>query len=283
MTPYVVGLGEVLWDLLPAGRQLGGAPANFAWHVHALGLPSAVVSAVGADEPGDAIRQRLSAWGIDTRYLQTVADLPTGTVSVTLDALGMPRYVIHENVAWDHIVWQPELEALAVQTCAVCFGTLGQRHPVSRETIQRFLACVPEACLRVCDVNLRQSYYDRELLRASLAAAQVLKLNHEELPVIADALGMTETGEDLLKALRAQFSLHLVALTRGERGSLLLTADQVSEHPGFSVPVVDTVGAGDAFTAVLVAGLLQGRPLDVINEQANRRAAQVCTHAGATS
>ncbi|MCS6776962.1 MAG: carbohydrate kinase [Chloroherpetonaceae bacterium] len=283
MTQYVVGLGEVLWDLLPAGRQLGGAPANFAWHVHALGLPSVVVSAVGADEPGDAIRQRLADWGIDTRYLQTVADLPTGTVSVTLDASGVPQYVIHENVAWDHIVWQTELEALAAQTCAVCFGTLGQRHPVSRGTIQRFLASVPVHCLRVCDVNLRQSYYDRDLLRASLEAAQVLKLNHEELPVIASVLSMEETGEDLLKALLVRFSLRLIALTRGARGSLLLTADQTSDHPGYPVPVVDTVGAGDAFTAVLVAGVLQGHPLDVINEEANRRAAQVCTHAGATA
>lgn len=279
---YVVGLGEILWDMLPAGKQLGGAPANFAYQVHAQGVPASVVSAVGEDELGAEIRQRLEGWGMDTRTLEVSSEFPTGTVSVTVDANGLPQYIIHENVAWDHIHWRPELEALAAQTRAVCYGSLGQRHPVSRETIQRFLHAVPSDCLRVCDINLRQHYYSAEVITASLEIASVLKLNHEELPVVTSLFGLNGTDTENLNALLSRFHIDLIAVTRGGNGSLLITSEQPSYHPGIPVKVVDTIGAGDAFTAALIVGLLQGDSLDAINDKANRRAAYVCSHAGAT-
>jgi fructokinase len=283
MESLVVGIGEILWDMLPEGRQLGGAPANFAFHVHAQGIPATVVSCVGQDALGEEIRERLAAWDMDTRYVEVLPDFPTGTVTVTLDAAGVPQYIIHEGVAWDQIRWREELGELAAKTRAVCFGSLGQRSAVSRETIQRFLREVPADCLRVFDINLRQSYFNEAILSASLASANVLKLNHEELPIVAALFSLNGSTQDILQSLLSRYSLDLIAVTRGGQGSLLITPDAISEHPGYPVKVVDTVGAGDAFTAVLVVGLLQGESLDAVNDKANRRAADVCSHAGATS
>jgi fructokinase len=283
-SPQIVGIGEILWDMLPAGRRIGGAPANFAFHANARGASATVVSSVGNDALGHEIIESMTAWNLDSRYIAVQDAYPTGTVQVRVDADGIPTYEIKEEVAWDHIAWSRELEALAASVRAVCFGTLGQRAPESRATLRRFLETTQASCLRVCDINLRQSYFDADVLRDSLRRATILKLNHEELPVVARLLGLNaapETTETMLAEIRAGFDLDLVALTRGGAGSLLLTTGGLSDHPGCPVKVVDTVGAGDAFTAALVVGLLRGDALDTINVDANRAAAEVCSHAGA--
>lgn len=277
----VVGIGEMLWDLLPEGARIGGATTNFAFHTNALGVDAAAVSCVGEDALGREILDRLAAWGMETRYLSVRPDYPTGWVDVKLDAHGVPEYTIHEGVAWDHIAWNDSLAELAPTLDAVCYGSLGQRAPESRATIVRFLEAVRPDCLRVCDINLRQSYFTTEILRDSMERADVLKLNHEELPIVAGRLGLGGTPEEMLIGLRDRFDLELVALTRGGDGSALLAGDRLSEHPGYSVTVVDTVGAGDAFTAALVVGLLRGDDLDSLNAAANRAAADVCAQAGA--
>lgn len=281
MNTSVIGIGEILWDMLPGGKQLGGAPANFAYHVHAQGLPAAVVSSVGQDALGQEVRERLAELGMETGTIQISPAYPTGTVTVKLDANGLPDYIIHENVAWDHIHWRDSLSELAARTTAICFGSLGQRSPVSRDTIRQFLRATPSDCLRVFDINLRQSYYSAEIIADSLTAATVLKLNHEELPVVASLFSLTGSPHEILSSLLTRFSLDLITVTRGGDGSLLATPDGLLEHPGYPVEVVDTVGAGDAFTAALVAGLLRGESLEAIHDSANRRAAAVCAHAGA--
>lgn len=278
----IVGLGEILWDMLPGGKELGGAPANFAYHAKALGARSSVVSSVGLDPLGDAILSRLDAAGLDRTYVSVNPEYPTGTVSVTLNESGVPSYAIHPNVAWDHIEWSANLEVLAACSSAACFGSLGQRSEISRETICRFLRVTPPDCLRVFDVNLRQSFYSREIIHQSCELADVVKLNDEELPVLANLLELTSSStEDQMRELVDRYSLRLVALTCGSNGSLLRTADLLSRHPGYPAQIADTVGAGDSFTATIVIGLLKGRDLDTINDAANRLAAYVCSQKGA--
>jgi fructokinase len=278
----VVGLGEILWDLLPAGRQLGGAPANFAYHAQALGGAGVVVSCVGADDAGREILRRLEKRGLATRYIATDPDHPTGTVSVALDVRGNPDFTIHEGVAWDFLPRAPELLELAARADAVCYGSLAQRSSVTRETIRAFLEATRPECLRVFDVNLRQRFFSEGIVRASLDRADVLKLNEEELPVVAELLGVEGTETEMLDVLLDRFSLRAVALTRGERGSLLRRPGETAEHPGFQrEEIADTVGAGDAFTAAMVMGLLQERDLWAVCEGANRLAAYVCSQPGA--
>lgn len=277
-----VGIGEILWDMLPAGRQLGGATTNFAYHVNALGVPATAISAVGGDTLGDDIRAMVGGWDLSTEYLEVRPEYPTGTVTVSLDNHGIPTYEIHTEVAWDHLAWTGALEGLAPTLRAVCYGTLGQRSSESRATIQQFLQATALDCLKICDINLRQNFYSPELIRESLTLASVLKLNHEECPIIAEAVGIRGNGEqEILTQLCERFDLKLAALTRGSQGSLLVTPTEVSELPGIKVKVVDTIGAGDAFTAALVVGLLNGHSLEAINQAANQRAALVCQHAGA--
>ena len=278
----VVGIGEVLWDVFPGGRRLGGAPANFAFHARARGLEAVLVSGVGEDPLGAEIVREIEARALDSRWLSVQTNTPTGTVRVEVDAEGVPAYIITEDVAWDHLAWTDGLAALAGAARAVCYGTLGQRAPESRVAIRRFLAATAPDCLRVCDINLRAPFFDEEVVRDSLGLATVLKLNGDELPILAGCLGLDGAPLQVLSGIRAAFGLDLVALTRGSQGSLLFTAEQVSDHPGLPVAVVDTVGAGDAFTASLVAGLLRDDPLDAINGAANAAAARVCSHAGAT-
>jgi fructokinase len=282
--PVVIGLGEVLWDLLPAGKQLGGAPANFAWHAQQLGARSAVVSAVGRDPLGDEILARLRAMELDGSHVSVDDTHPTGTVSVTLDLAGVPNYVIHEDVAWDFIPAGGPLDELARRADVVCFGTLAQRSEASRQAVRKFLFETRADCLRVFDINLRQRFYDRHVIEASLARASVLKLNDQELPAIAKLLTLPRDEAGAVRMLfRGLVNLRLVALTRGSSGSTLFARDGVvSHHPGVGTTLVDTVGAGDAFTATLAIGLLRGRPLDHINEVANRVAAYVCSQPGAT-
>lgn len=280
--PIVVGLGEVLWDLLPSGRQLGGAPANCAFHADRLGAQGIIVSSVGADELGRELLERLGTLGLDTRYVSVGPEHPTGTVSVELDPKGGPQYVIHAPVAWDFIPFTPELAGLAERADAVCVGCLAQRSATSRQTIQRFLATTLPACLRVFDLNLRQHYYDREVIEQTLKRCQVLKLNEAEWPLLARLLDAPPGVPEGVEQLRRQWGLRLIARTSGEKGSELYSAEGVLRRAAPALRVVDTVGAGDAFTAALVIGLLRNESLEHVHESATQLAAYVCTQSGAT-
>ncbi len=281
--PLIVGLGEVLWDMLPGGRQLGGAPANVAFHANGLGGRGAVVSCVGDDELGREIRRLLAEAGLDDRAVGVDPDRPTGTVTVELDAGGKPTFTIHENVAWDAIPFDDVLAELMARADAVCFGSLAQRSETSRATIRRALQATKPGCLRICDVNLRQSYYSRDVLVESFRAADVLKLNDEELPVVARLLALSAADdESAMRELLQQFDLRLVILTSGPAGSVLMSPQQTSRRPASQVDVVDSVGAGDAFTAAAAMGLLGGADLATIHDRAEQVAGYVCTQPGAT-
>lgn len=283
MGTTVVGIGEILWDVLPEGPQLGGAPANFAYHAHALGAEAVPVSSVGTDGLGRALLSRLEEIGVCRDYIAVDPVHATGTVTVAVDGTGKPEYTIREGVAWDNLPCTGALRELAGRTQVVCFGTLAQRSPVTGGTIQCFVDHVPAEGLRIFDINLRQQYYSREAIEASLCLADVLKINDEELPIVGGLFGLSGAEEAVMEALCATYGLDLIALTRGGAGSCLWSrADGASRHPGVPAEVVDTVGAGDAFTAALALGLVAGRSLDAINEHANRLAAHVCSQKGAT-
>jgi fructokinase len=271
----LVGAGELLWDLLPSGRRLGGAPANFAFHASRLGCRGTVASRVGPDDLGREATRRLEALGVEHR-LQVDPLLPTGTVEVDLDPEGRPAYRIREGVAWDALAFTPDLEALAWSADAVCFGSLGSRDPRARESLARLLGAT--SGLRVFDVNLRPPFVDEDRIRAFLAWTDVLKLNEDELPRLASIAGTACDPE----ALRRALGLQAVALTLGERGAVLCAKSGRHEAPGQTVAVVDTVGAGDAFTAALAAGLVQDQDPAVILRRAIHLSAFVCTQAGAT-
>ncbi len=280
--PRAIGLGEILWDLLPTGKQLGGAPANFAYHAQALGCHASVVSAVGGnDNLGREILDRLRALHLDTTYIQLDDQHPTGTVSVALDAAGIPSYIIHSDVAWDFIRDSDELHDLAQRADVICFGSLAQRSLISRQTIQTFLKNSRQETLRMLDINLRQTYYNETVIRNSLESANVLKINDEELQKVTDLLDLPRSEEETIQALFDAFPLRVIALSRGARGASLYTRDEASHHEGFPTEIVDTVGAGDAFTAALALGLLKREPLHRINEFANRLASYVCSQPGA--
>jgi len=282
MAPRCVGLGEVLWDLLPTGRQLGGAPANFAYHAAALGAEARVVSRVGQDEPGRALLARLRELGLPGDAIAVDPAAPTGTVSVAMEAGGHPRYTIHEGVAWDCLEAGPAGLAAVAGADAVCFGSLAQRTPGARAALAALLEATPAAALRIFDVNLRQHYHSAEVIRASLARANVLKVNETELPVLVAQLGLPAGERAALAALAAAHGLRAVIHTRGERGSLALVDGGWAEHPGVRVEVADTVGAGDAYTAAFALGLLRGWAPATILERATAVAAFVCTRPGAT-
>ncbi len=281
--PVIIGLGEVLWDLLPAGRQLGGAPANFAYHAQGLGAETWLVSAVGRDELGREALAQLRAAGLDVRHVAEMATHPTGTVGVELNAAGQPRFTIHENAAWDYLELDEGALALAPRADAVCFGSLGQRGPVARAAARRFLAATRPDCRRVFDVNLRAPHFTAGVVLDSLAIATALKLNEDELPVVAGFLGLPANEAAVFSRLWTAFPrLELVALTRGERGASLLTRTERVDLPAIPPAVLaDTVGAGDAFTAAMVCGRLERRPLRAIGERAVRLASFVCSRPGA--
>jgi fructokinase len=242
-----------------------------------------MVSAVGSDDLGDQALEKLRNRGVRCDHVARDPLHDTGRVLVSLNVAGQASYEFASDVAWDHISWSEPLGALAANCNAVCFGTLGQRSQVSRETIRRFVAATPHQALRVFDVNLRQRFYDRETIEASLELASVLKLNDEELPVMAEMLGIRVGDErKVLRELADQFGLRVLALTRGPGGSLLMANGDEDECMAPPTTVVDTVGAGDSFTAALVLGLLRGLPLDLINTRANAVAAFVCSQNGAT-
>lgn len=281
--PVVAGIGEVLWDIYPDGDHFGGAPANFASHAASLGAESWMVSAVGTDALGDHALEMLADHRVISELVARDAEHPTGQVLVTLGNAGVPRYEIALETAWDHLTWSDDLAAFAERCDAVCFGSLAQRSLKSRSTIQRFVQALPGDALRIFDVNLRQRHYDRETIDASLHLASAVKLNDEELPVIAALLGMSARApRDLMRELMRRYHLRLAALTRGPNGALLLDERGEDECAAPPTMVVDTVGAGDAFTAALVVDLLGGVSLSEINRHANAVASFVCSHPGAT-
>jgi fructokinase len=281
----VVGLGEVLWDILPDGtRHLGGAPMNVAVHAQALGSIASVISAVGDDDLGrEALALLRQTHGLDAQAVEVLAGRPTGAVDVRLKD-GQPTYEFRADVAWDFLSATAAAMDRARTADAIVFGTLAQRNPVSRRAIHDLVAATTANCLRVFDVNLRPPFYSDEIIRGSLETASLLKLNDNELPIVLAALGIDQHGEWKKSLFDQRPQLGLIALTRGERGSTLYARERTDGHslPARKVTVKDTVGAGDAFTAALVAGLLRRRPLEVVHEQAVAAAAFVCSQAGAT-
>jgi fructokinase len=278
----VAGIGELLWDVFPHHKRLGGAPGNFAFHCYQLGAKAYPVSCVGTDELGRRIRDELREMGVDASYVLESDTFPTGTVQVSLNDKGKPSYQIFENVAWDHIAFTSGLKALAAKLDAVCFGSLSQRSAVSRETIRSFLRNMPQEALKIFDVNLRQSFFSKEQVEGSLRLASILKLSDEELPVLAGYFGLRGDVMAQLSGLRERFDLELVAYTRGPDGSVLIRGDEVDDAPGHEGLAVDSVGAGDSFTASLCMGILKGWPLNKVNDFANRVATFVCSQKGAT-
>jgi fructokinase len=284
----VIGVGEVLWDLLLTGPQLGGAPANFAYHAHALGAQAQVITRVGKDDYGREIIRRFHEMGLPETGVQVDETAPTGIAKVELSGDGLAHFTIQENVAWDHIAVTTEALVAASEAHAICFGSLAQRSEPSRNTIQQLVAAAPADALRVFDINLRQQFYSRDVIEQSLQRANVLKLNDDELPTLAAMFNLTGAAEDHIERLAQMFGLRLVALTRGANGSLLYQKDNDNNEVRWSdcasrpVKVVDTVGAGDSFTAALVLGLLRKMDLDEINAIANEVARYVCSQPGAT-
>lgn len=282
MNNVVVGMGEALWDVLPEGKKIGGAPANFAYHVSQFGLTSCVVSAVGPDALGKEIQENLTSKGLN--HLIEEVPYPTGTVQVEIDQAGVPQYEIKENVAWDNIPYTSQLESLAKRTQAVCFGSLAQRNVVSRETINRFLDAMPqtEDSLVVFDVNLRQGFYNKEILCNSMKRCNILKINDEELVTVSRMFGYPGIDlQDKCWILMGKYNLKMLILTCGINGSYVFTPGNVSFQPTPKVDVADTVGAGDSFTAAFIASILKGKSVAEAHSIAVRTSAFVCTKDGA--
>lgn len=282
MNEIVVGMGEALWDVLPEGKKIGGAPANFAYHVSQFGFPSCVVSAIGDDTLGKEIIENFTSKGLD----QLIAEVPypTGTVQVEIDQTGIPLYDIKENVAWDNIPYTEHLDALAKRTKAVCFGSLAQRNVVSRETINNFLDTMPkdDDSLIVFDVNLRQGFYNKEILCKSMQNCNILKINDEELITVSRMFGYPGIDlQDKCWILLGKYNLKMLILTCGINGSYVFTPGNVSFQPTPKVEVADTVGAGDSFTAAFIASILKGKSVTEAHTIAVKTSAFVCTQKGA--
>ena len=282
MNDVIVGLGEVLWDMLPEGKKIFGAPANFAYHVSQYGFDGCVVSAVGDDKLGNEILESFNNRRLN--YLIQRVPYPTGTVQIELDEAGIPCYEIKENVAWDNIPFTVDLEKLAKKTRAVCFGSLAQRNTVSRETINRFLDVMSDAAgqYRVFDVNLRQGFYDKEILCNSMKRCNILKINDEELVAVSRMFEYPGIDlEDKCRALLSEYGLEILILTCGVNGSYVFTRENVSFVNTPKIEVADTVGAGDSFTATFISAILKGKSIREAHELAVEVSAYVCTQNGA--
>ena len=282
MNSIIVGMGEALWDVLPEGKKIGGAPANFAYHVSQFGFDSRVVSAVGNDALGDEILEVFKEKQL--KHQLQVVNYPTGTVQVTLDSAGIPLYEIKEGVAWDNIPFTDDLKRLALSTRAFCFGSLAQRNEVSRTSINRFLDTMPDGDgqLKIFDINLRQGFYTKEIIRESCRRCNVLKINDEELVAISRMFGYPGIDlQDKCWILLAKYNLKMLILTCGTNGSYVFTPGVVSFQETPRVPVADTVGAGDSFTAAFCASLLKGKSVPEAHKLAVEVSAYVCTQSGA--
>lgn len=276
--PLIVGIGELLWDLLPNGRKAGGAPINFVYHASRLGAEGYAISAVGDDEPGQAILDELAK--NDIRHLIEKVPYPTGTVRVELKD-GIPAYVIQERVAWDHLSPTADAVDLAEEADAICFGTLAQRSSQARETIQAILSFAPDTAYRFFDINLRQHFYSKELIEESLYLANVLKMNQEEMAVLRQLFRLEGSDDEVAAWFIERYTLRMVVLTAGASHSTLYTKEEISRFPTPNVEVCDTVGAGDAFSGALIYALLSGATLKEAHRFAVDKAAFVCTREGA--
>lgn len=275
----VVGLGEILWDVFPERKILGGAPANFAYHVSQFGYNGYAVSAVGDDLLGKEILKSLEEKNLN--YQIETTDFPTGTVQVTLNNEGVPQYEICENVAWDNIPFLARTENLAKVTKAVCFGSLAQRSEVSRTSIRKFLSSMPADSLKIFDINLRLNFYTKDIIEESLELANIMKINDDEVVEIANIFGWKGEEQEICKKILTEYNLDVLVLTKGTDGSFIFTPRQTSYQPTPKVHVADTVGAGDSFTAAFVASYLQGNRIEDAHQLAVEVSAYVCTQHGA--
>lgn len=278
--PTIVALGEVLWDMLPGGKKIGGAPLNFACHATQLGCKGVMVSCIGKDALGDELLEGIAHIGVELSFVQR-SDRPTSKVDVVVDSQGKPQYIINEGVAWDHILFTPEMDALAQKADAVCWGSLAARSETSRTTIIRFVESTREDCLKVFDINIRQHYYDKEFINWGLTQANVLKLNDDELPLLQGYYSLMGDPIEQCRELLERFGLRYVVYTCGSKESVVVGAEDISRIDTPKVEVVDTVGAGDSFTAAFVSGLIRGDSIAETHRHAVDIAAYVCTQAGA--
>jgi fructokinase len=279
--PIIVGVGEILWDILPEGKKLGGAPCNFVYHAQMQGAHGLILSAIGNDDHGSEILEVLESKQLSAELIQ-INDKPTGTVDVLLNDEGIPEYTIHEQVAWDFITLNEATEKAASQADIICFGSLAQRNYTSQQTIKKLLRGCKHESLVVYDINLRQHYYTKDIIHQSLQSSNVLKLNEVELPVVKDLLGLRSEKEEIqIRELLEMYSLKLVALTKGGEASLLVTPGDRSYIQTPEVDVKDTVGAGDSFTAVMCMGFAKGQTLHELHLAAVEISAFVCTRDGA--
>ena len=278
--PTIVALGEVLWDMLPGGKKIGGAPLNFACHATQLGCKGVMVSSIGKDALGDELLEGIAHIGVELSFVQR-SDRPTSKVDVVVDSQGKPQYIINEGVAWDHILFTPEMDALAQKADAVCWGSLAARSETSRTTIIRFVESTREDCLKVFDINIRQHYYDKDFINWGLTQANVLKLNDDELPLLQGYYSLMGDPIEQCRELLERFRLRYVVYTCGSKESVVVGAEDISRIDTPKVEVVDTVGAGDSFTAAFVSGLIRGDSIAETHRHAVDIAAYVCTQAGA--
>jgi len=276
----IAGIGELLWDVLPQAEMIGGAPVNFSYHVTALGANGVPISTIGRDPRGEKALAELEQRGVDISAISISDEFATGYVLATLDEEGKADYRFPEEVAWDHLQVNEFAVNLQQTLDAVCFGSLAQRSEHSRRVIHNYLDTLRPETVKVFDINLRQEFFSKEVLLRSLQRTDILKLNDEELPVLAGLLDLGGPEDQWLKTLVKQYDLAMAILSRGGSGSLLLTADAASDHAGIVTHIEDTIGAGDSFTAAATIGFLRGLPLDAINEKANRVAAYICSQQG---
>lgn len=276
-----VGIGELLWDLLPTGKLVGGAPSNFAYHTQQQGAFSCIVSAVGNDSNGKEIKEALLEKNLTTNYIQTV-DYPTGTVDVNLNPLGEPSYSINENVAWDYISLPKNIDKQIKHTAILCFGSLAQRNAHTRNSIKKIIQKVNDDCLIVFDINIRQSYYNKEIIQESLEICNVLKLNIDELAILRSLFNLKGLDDKVvIEKLMKQYNLKLVALTYGSKGSVLITPTDESQLETPKINVIDTIGAGDSFTATMAMEFVKGESLDKVHQRAIEVSSFVCQSNGA--
>lgn len=280
MKRLVVGLGEVLWDMLPEGRKIGGAPVNFAYHAGQFGIDTMAVSAIGNDKLGEDTIAEMN--GKHLNHIFPSVPYPTGSVQVSLDEKGVPAYDIKENVAWDNIPFTNEIESVARSCRAVCFGSLAQRNAVSRNTIRKFIESTPSGCIRIFDINLRQNFYTSNVIRDSLELCNILKINDEEIMLVSRMFNYDSSNiENVCRTIMEDFSLEMVILTCGTKGSYIFTKGGVSFMPTPKVNVADTVGAGDSFTGSFCAAILRGLTVAEAHKKAVEVSAYVCTQNGA--
>ncbi len=279
--PKAAGIGELLWDVLPDQEKLGGAPINFAYHFNGLGGEGIAISTIGTDTRGNIALRELESHGIQTEGISKTAHFPTGFVNAGVDEHGVASYSFPEDVAWDHLEINEYARKAAPELNGICFGTLAQREKAARQAIYEYLGSCGTDTLRIYDINLRQYFYSRDIIEQSLKLCNVLKLNDDELLLLSQMFDLKGRNSDRMSSLLQSFELDLAILTRGDAGSVLLTPDELSEHPGIEATIVDTIGAGDSFTAAAAFGFLSGEKPEKINLVANQVAAYVCSRPGA--